>query len=265
MSFIGLLNFLLELTTCWVVAEHALQHAMSKRLSVSEVFYRWKIQEDEYMVHAGFDESLIKSGIGYLEQIHVFVSTDIDATSPLLSELGRLFSPFSSILFTESSSYHIPVFKDDGNVWEFNELVYFTASKIADGGSSAKTPLTVISLSQTSSQAHSLTNFSHGGSGSGEGEKNNKWRSEKGKERDRGEKDKADKDDKSDKDPDSDPEPPSPDKTNARLPEISFEITSKIYSNQAAGKTFQIVTIGGSLTIKVLLTRLQYCLIKIHL
>jgi hypothetical protein len=119
--------------------------------SVSEIFDRLQIQKSEYAVYAGFDESLIKSGVGYLEQIHVFVSAEVDANSPLLAELGRLFSPFSSILFTGSSWYRMPVFKAgvDGDIWDFDELTYFTASKFADGGSSAKTPLTVISLSQT--------------------------------------------------------------------------------------------------------------------
>ena len=159
--------------------------------SVSKVFGRLKIQKSDYVVLAGFDESLIKSGIGYLEQIHVFILAEVDATSPLLSDLGKLFSPFSSILFTESSSYHLPVFKDDGSVWEFDELVYFTASKFADGGSSAKTPLTIISLSQTPSLADGMASFSQStSSGSGEGEKI-KQRSEKGKERDMGDKDEA--------------------------------------------------------------------------
>ena len=80
--------------------------------SVSEVFGRWQIQESEYVVLAGFDESLIKSGVGHLEQIHVFVLTEVDTIShaPLLLELGKVFSPFSSTLFTESSSYSLPVF-----------------------------------------------------------------------------------------------------------------------------------------------------------
>ena len=179
MYLIVIYQHLLGTTTCWIAAEHALQHARNNISSVSEVFERWKFQKSEYVILAGFDESLIKSGVGYLEQIHVFVITEVDATSPLLSELGRLFSPFSSTLFTESSSYRLPVFKDDGSIWEFDELVYFTASKFADGGSSAKNPLTIISLSQTPNLADSTScttgsSQSTGGSGNGEGEKN-RW------------------------------------------------------------------------------------------
>ena len=244
-------------TTCWIAAENALQHARKNISSVSKVFERWRFPKSEYVVHAGFDESLIKSGVGYLEQIHVFITTEVDATSPLLSELGRLFSPFSSTLFTESSTYHLPVFKDDGSVWEFDELVYFTASKFADCGTSAKNPLTVISLSQTPSLgclADSSTGFSQssGGSGNREGEKNMKWPG-KGKERDMGDKDEANKDD--DKDPSDNPEDPPGDQDGitAGLGEISFRIATGIHLNEDEQNTFQTLTMHGRLTIKVFL------------
>ena len=229
--------------------------------SVSEVFGRWQISESEYVVLAGFDESLIKSGVGYLEQIHVFIITEVDATSPLLSELGRLFSPFSSILFTESSSYHLPVFKD-GTVWEFDKLVYYTASKFADSGSSAEHPLTIISFNETLSKADSTMGFSPSSSGSGEGEKNKKQRLEKGKERDMGDKDEANKDDK---DPSDDPNgPPGGQDGTITGPTIFFNITSKIHLNENEQNTlqtltkhgdsqnaFQTLTMQGELAIKV--------------
>ena len=170
-----------------------------------------------------------------------------------MSELGRLFSPFSSILFTESSSYHLPVFKDDGSIWEFDELVYFTASKFVDGGSSAKMPLTIISLSQTSSMANG--DFSQSSSGSGEGEKNEKtWRrSEKGKERDTGDKDEADKGYKDNNDPSDDPEGDQGGIIAASGPaKISFEIASEIETEL---NIFQTLIMHGKLTIEVLL----YC------
>ena len=252
---------LCETTTCWIAAEHALQHVRNNISLVSEVFGRWKIQKSEYVIHAGFDESLIKSGVGYLEQIHVFVFAEVDATSPLLSELGRLFSPFSSILFTESSLYFLLVFKDDESVWEFDELVYFTASKFADGGSSAKTPLTVISLSQTSGPADGMAGFSQSSSGnaSGEGERNKKWRQEKGKERDMGDKDEADKGS-------DDPDDPPGDQGGviqvAGLAQISFEISSEIYPIQDKQNIFQTLTMHGDLTIKVFLYYYQITLLS---
>jgi hypothetical protein len=59
---------LLETTTCWISAEH---HARSKISAVSQVFKMFDIEESEYIILAGFDESLIESGVGYLEQVHI--------------------------------------------------------------------------------------------------------------------------------------------------------------------------------------------------
>jgi hypothetical protein len=226
------------ISTCWIAADHALQHARNNILLVSEIFDKWQIQKSKFIVLAGFDESLIKSGVGYLEQIHVFVIAEVHPSSPLLTELGRLFSPFSSTLSTESSSYRLPVFKDDGSVWEFDELVYFTASKSANGGSSAKT---------TPSQADGVTGFLQNNSGSEEGEKNRK--SEKGKQRD------GDQDDNKDQpeDPSGNPDNPPEDQDGiiAGPVEIFVNINSKIYLIRKHPEPFQTLTMQGRLTIEV--------------
>jgi len=75
------------ISTCWIAADHALQHARNNILLVSEIFDKWQIQKSKFIVLAGFDESLIKSGVGYLEQIHVFVIAEVHPSSPLLTEL----------------------------------------------------------------------------------------------------------------------------------------------------------------------------------
>ena len=254
-----LLKGLEETKICWIAAEHALQHARSKFSLVSESFRRSNIQESDYVVLAGFDESLIKSGIGYLEQIHVFVSVEVDATSPLLCELGKIFSPLSSILFTESSSHYMPVFKDDGTVWEFNELVYFTASKFADGGSSAKTSLTVIGFSQGSSQVGNLTGLSQDASSSVRGDKNEERKSKKGKEQQRRNEDDVDKGDESDQNSDDHPEEPSGDEsgTTTAPKGISFNVVSELCPIHNCQNPFQFLTLRGNLTIQVLLHRCQ--------
>ena len=236
--------------------------------SVSEIFERSQIAKSEYAVYAGFDESLIKSGVGYLEQIHVFVSEEVDANSPLLAELGELFSPFSSILFTASSRYRMPVFKD-GNIRDFDELTHVTASKFADGGSSAKTPLTVISLSQTPRVADGPTGLSRGGSRNGDGKKNEKHRSKKGKERYKGDNGKrrsrkgkererdSDKGDEDEDDESPDDDPPKPFDDRGGIidgpAKIFFEIVShlNVYPICDSLNAVQTLTMDGSLTIKV--------------
>ena len=171
--------------------------------------------------------------------------------------------PHSPPSFSESSSYHLPVFKDNGSVWEFDELVYYTASKFADGGSSTKHPLTIISLNETTSQADVATGFSLSGSGSGQGEENKKQSLGKGKERDTGDKD--DETNKDNQDPSDNPNnpPESQDGIIAR-PAIFFNITSKIHLNENEQNTlqtvikhedskqnaFQTLTMHGKLTIK---------------
>ena len=225
--------------------------------SVSQVFDKWQVPKSDYVVLAGFDESLIISGVGYLEQIHVFIIAEVDPSSPLLTELGRLFSPFSSTLFTESSSYRLPVFKDDGRQWEFDELIYLTASKFADNGSGAKIPPTIISLAnQTPSSAdHGMTGFSQpeGSSGTGSGEGEKKKLDDKGKKRDKGDKDNKDSSDKPNHDDppgDGDGIPAGQDSP----PEIVIVVDSEIYHNQEQDKgPSQTLTMRGSLTIEVFL------------
>ena len=130
-----------------------------------------------------------------------------------------------------------------------------TASKFADGGSSAKTPLSIISLSQTLSLTDGMTGSSQSSSSSGEGEKS-KRRLEKGKERDMGDKD-SDDADRDDRDPSDDPDDPPGDQDGTiAVPgptKISFEVASEIYPIQDEGIAFQTLTMHGSLTIKVLL------------
>ena len=136
-------------------------------------------------------------------------------------------------------------------MWEFDELVYFTASKLADGGTSAKNPLTVISLSQTSSLSDSTAGFSQStsGSGDGEGEKNMERRLKQGKERDMGDKDEGNKDDEGPSDNPEDP-PGDQDGITDELAEISFRVTAGIHLNNR--NTFQTFTMHGRLTIKAI-------------
>ena len=137
------------MSTFWIAAEHALQHIQKNQSQIEAAFATHHISKSEYVLYAGFDESLIHAEIGYLEQIHVFSSVSPIATS-LLSQLGRIFSLFSSILFTESSIYELPVYKSDGTTWIFDELVFQAASKLVDQGLTAAMYPTVIGLSKTS-------------------------------------------------------------------------------------------------------------------
>jgi len=102
-----------EMSTSWIAAEGALQHIQRNSPQIETTFGRYNIEKSQYALFAGFDESLIRNGGPCVEQIHVFTLATIPATSPLLSELGKILSPFSSLLFTEESTLSLPVYKDE--------------------------------------------------------------------------------------------------------------------------------------------------------
>ena len=263
--------------------------------AVSQVFDKLKFQKSgfKFAVSAGFDESLVESGVGYLEQIHVFTTAEVNpsSTPSLLTDLGKLFSPFSSILFTESSSYRLPVFKDDGSEWEFDELVYLTVSKFGNDGSTAKNPPTIICLNNQNSSSPDGFSQSEGSSGGGEGEKDKKSRNgETGDEDDNdnndssdnptggdppggggGNEETGDEDDNDNNDSSDNPtggDPPgdgggNPAASGQDSPrEITIEAYSEIHHNQGynSKRPSQTLTMLGSLTIEVFLGRFCFVL-----
>jgi hypothetical protein len=237
--------------TCWSAAEKALRHIQNNRPKIDSAFLKRNIQKSQYAVLAGFDESLIQEGIGYLEQVHIFTSTDVTANSTLLADLGRILSPFPSILFTGSSPPHLlPVFKPDETAWEFDEFLLETASKLADRGSMDAMYPTITSLSQTSGGATSGSTSSgsqessgpdnekkdgdntenKGDNGDGEQQGNKKGKGREGKPDDPGE-------------PDDQPEgrPPG---------SVRFQVPSKLCLNYHSSH-FQLLNVVGDLTIQV--------------
>lgn len=197
----------------------------------------------------------------------MFVSADIvvgeEIIPNLAAELGRIFSPFSSILFTETSQHHLPVFNDTGAIREFDELVSSTASNIYDTLSAAKSTLTVVSLSPVAYSSNSSS--SSQGKTSGGGEESNKD-SEGKKTPDKGEKRDGRKESEKGKDtPDpNDARPPGSQKPGVeRKPtdqslrrEIWFNVTSTIMApNGMPGPVglqnaaFQTLVMDGTLFI----------------
>jgi len=126
------------MVNCWIAAEHALCYIQKCHPRIDAAFSERNIQKSEYALFAGFYESLIQNGIGYLEQVHIFTSA-VTVMDPLfLIQLGKILSPFSSILFFKSS---LP---PDGTMLKFDEFVFETASKLADGGSTAAVRATAV-------------------------------------------------------------------------------------------------------------------------
>ncbi|KDR66385.1 hypothetical protein GALMADRAFT_259488 [Galerina marginata CBS 339.88] len=254
----------------WVAAERASSHVGKNIKRLREVLAKWEIQESQYAIYAGFDESLIQAGVGYLEQIHILSSAPIAGNSSLLSDLGKITSPFSAILFTESASFRVPVYKDIGSTYDFDELVHFTALKFIDGGSST---VPTISVAQNSNQANSSAGpppcgsaghqevgkgneSGEGGKGGshGGGDKPNERKGSGG--RGSGDDDRAEKGDEEDQDPGDDPdEPVGSTRESTEAPQVSFDIVSEICRNGAEtnnSNILQSLTTEGIFTIQTM-------------
>ena len=237
------------MTTFWIAAEHALQHIQKNQSQIEAAFATHHISKSQYVLYAGFDESLIHAEIGYLEQIHVFSSASAIATS-LLSQLGRIFSPFSSILFTESSVYELPVYKFDGTTWIFDELVLHTAFKLVDQGSTTAMPPKMLGLSKVSGDHESIPSDDKPSEKSGSNDQGKKG---KGKEEDETweDKDRENNDDPGE-DPD-DPGVPSGERNSSTEPPmVLFDVVVRMFGIQdGVEKLFQSPTVQGQLTIQV--------------
>ncbi|KAF4620960.1 hypothetical protein D9613_001256 [Agrocybe pediades] len=79
----------------WVAPVKAFGHISGIQDDVDRVLRCYGISSTSSALYAGFDASLIDNGAGYLQQIHLFTTTDT----------------------------RIPVFKDDGAEWHFDEFV----------------------------------------------------------------------------------------------------------------------------------------------
>jgi hypothetical protein len=256
----GLSAIYTETISCWLAAEDALHHVRCNSAKIATIFSRWQIPESEYAVCAGFDEDLICAGVGYLEQVHVFTSASLANNGLLLNELGKIFIPFSAILFTPSTSFPIPTFKKDGATCNFDELVFSSASKFLDAGSSATSLPTIISLVQNKPYDDSLSGLSNGGNGGGSEDSGQGGNSDG----DRKEGDDSHREEgcneggRGDDDPSGD-DPEGPDKPGGSIhhPQVFFDVLSKIYCSDdtkqqgAVQAIFQDLNVTGALKIMV--------------
>jgi hypothetical protein len=132
--------------------ESVLEGIQGKEAVIETAFADFQISRSEYAVFAGFNEALMRSGTGYLPEIHVLYSVDIaHRTESLVTELGKILSPLPGVLFTPSSTYRIPVFQNDETLLSWDEFVFSRIERYADIRSAvAPTSIQVVSRSQGS-------------------------------------------------------------------------------------------------------------------
>ena len=238
-----------------------MKHVAERNAEVKAVFSRWNISQSDYSVHAGFNESLIRLGVGYVQEIHIFTSAEISADSPLVSELGNLFSPYPGILFTKSSSLRTPVFKDDGSTWDFDELVLSRARPYAIHPSGKTSSEDIVphvhstlndAAGSSSSGGSANRGMSSGDNGRNKGSGYGGKRPQEGQDRDdnsqNGDPDKENPDD-------DDSNEPNPDgQASISFPHVSFDVLANVYcsgSDSASSILFQELQINGTLTLQV--------------
>ena len=241
-----------------IVAEGALEHVgnLERKAEIKAAFLDLQIAESQYAVLAGFNEVLIQSGFGYLEEIHVFCCVEIPYSSLLLNKLGKVLTPYPGIIFTPSSGYKTPVFKDDGTVWDYNDFVLDHAQTYSDiDAKHSELDFTSFGADQSSSSVP-VTAAKSGDSGGGSGNHDD---SEGDKDKDTGNPERNNKSDgkRPEGDPSDPDDPDDPDDVgngNSSTPYISFDIKTRLFKGRTDGsssKPFQVLQINGTLVVQV--------------
>ena len=238
-------------------AESALEGIQGKETVIETVFADFQISKSEHAVLVGFNEALMRSGTGYLPEIHLFCSVDIaQRTESLVTELGKILSPLPGALFTPTSTYRIPVFQNDETLLSWDELVFSRTERYADIRSAVTpTSIQVVSRPQGS--------WSDGGTSAPSGSSGNESKGSDSDKKDtddagndEGEDEKSGEREDDDGNPDDeDPDDPADGSLTSSMPAVSFDAQAKVYAttaNTASPKVFQELQVNGRLIIQVI-------------
>jgi hypothetical protein len=237
-------------------AEGALKHMKEIEAKLKMTFSSFQIPQSGYCVCAGFNESLIELEVGYVQEIHAFTMIQVPASS-LITELGKLFSPYPGVLFTSSSSHQTPVFKDDGSVWDFDELLLSRNEKYhaIDPRGTMNSDIIVAHACGVLNDAEGTSSSasSTGGGMSGGDNRQARGDSRRGNERHGEDQNPQDHSNNQEDDCPDDGDPGDPNfkrKATAVLPDVSFDVLANIHCNGSDGSSipFQELQINGTLT-----------------
>ena len=249
-----------------LVAKTALQHLQKCEAEIKVALSLSGISEMDYILLAGFNESVIHSGIGYLEEIHVILKSEFPSNDGLLSSLGRIFSPFPGMIFTTCPPYSFktPVFNNEGKAQKWDEVVFtqaHTYTTLRMGNKMKEMALMSANICPNEG------NISSGSGSGGDGDENEQEKGENvaqgsviDNDPQRGGKKDSEEDD-NDSEGDDPDNPDSEGSSNTDLP-ISFTIQTEIYpkippvlasgpSSSKPSKPFQLIQLEGSITVQV--------------
>ena len=234
-----------------LAAKTALQHLQQYETEIKTVLSHSRIYKKDYALLAGFNESKIHSGLGYMEEIHVLLWKKCKPKKALLHSLGKIFSPFPGMIFTTCppDSFQTPVFNTEGKPQA--QALTYTTLKIGNLMKEKEEMLAKICLSEGKGLSGSGSggggnekkpgeNVSQvkrvGGSSQKGGKKNSEW---------------------------GDPNDPySRDDSDTHLSQISFNIQTEIHpyaspvpasgpSSSKPSKHFQLIQLEGNMTVQV--------------
>jgi len=246
-----------------IAAEGALKHIsdLEKKTKIKAAFLNQNILESQYAVLAGFNEALIQSEFGYMEEIHVFCCVEIpDSLLPiLLPELGKVFTPYPGIIFMPLSEYETPVFKDDGTIWDYHDLSLHRAERHSSHLAKRILHPEMLDIFQTSlakgqPSVPTTTGFAsgcpeasgsnnHGGTGEDEGHGHH----DSDDHHDNRERDS----DPNGRNPGDEPDPGDSGKGDSSIPGFSFEVQVKLFIGTSNSEPLQRLEIMGELTAQV--------------
>jgi hypothetical protein len=109
-----------------IVAQAALDHVLTQESSIKQALQSCcpMIPDAAYLIQVGFNEDLIQSQRGILQEVHIFVNFDfqkVDVTR-ILDRLGQILSPFPCVIATPSACLQPPILGPNGKPVELGEL-----------------------------------------------------------------------------------------------------------------------------------------------
>ncbi|KAJ7577700.1 hypothetical protein C8J56DRAFT_798514 [Mycena floridula] len=220
------------LETFLVGAVAALGHITPRMSMIRALMHSAGLTEDQFCIRPGFNEDLIMQGAGMLQQIFVLLSTESSLSDDMISELGKIFSPFPGVICTPTMVIQTPVFHEDGRQWDFDDLVLNRLERI--NGPMGPTPPTLSRFAFASCSGTAGQSSSHQASGSNSNTAGDDRHSAQGQGNgSRGGKDHS-RNSKNDgegaRGDDDDPEPGVPQvPENGEAPRVYFSVTTDIH------------------------------------
>ncbi|KAJ7573952.1 hypothetical protein C8J56DRAFT_980907 [Mycena floridula] len=239
-----------ESATFVVAAVDALHHINKNMSTITSLMFLHGINNEDFTVRAGFNEDLIIRDVGHLQQIYLLMFMDLNVDPALQEGLGKIFSPYPGVIQMPSNSLQTPVFQDNGEEWDFDDLVLaklqeFNESKVVNSDASSG----LISI-QGTNLAHTSQQYSGGLGDSSSSQSQNNGQENGGGSGDRDGNKGSGKDhhqeqlggDRSSPEPNS-----SPSKKKESQPVARFLVEAKILRRSTDPYPFQTLTVQGIL------------------